>query len=508
MNEVDQLKKIISEQAKLIKEQSLIIDQLTVENKLLRQKTDFLLKRYFGGSKSEKINFDQLELFKNSSFLGFEQKPVDNISKNKNKQSKKKVRKQQKLPDNLPEKQNIIIPEEVKKDPDSFRCIGEECSTILDISPSQIIKVTTIRKKFVRKNNPYSPPIIADLPAKLIEKSFASPSLLTYIIISKYLYHLPLYRLEKKFKDQHAITLSRKTMSDWVAVTADWLKMIYLAMKEEVKKGKYLQIDETPVKYMTPYGSKKGFFWVYITPSGNRIFEWHTGRSHTCLDGMLSDYHGVIHSDDYGAYDCYIKKHNNIILLLCWAHARRRFHEALESYPDEAKWFLKQIQNLYLIEKRLRLNNVSPKLKEIIRQNESSMILKRIKKAFILKLPKHTRKTDLLRKAISYALNGWGKLTEYINHGVAEIDNNLVENAIRPVALGKKNWLFIGHPEAGEKSAIIYSILESCKAHGINSSKYLQDVLTRLPSMKNHEAADYTPAKWATRKKNSSKKVA
>jgi len=498
--------KTIAELETIIINQAKIIDSLTLENKLLHQKVNAILKKYFGCNKSEKLNFDQLELFNSLEISHKKGDSNKNESLNKNissqKTDKKKVeRKIRALPNNLPKKENIIIPDEVKENPDAYRYIGEEISVELDINPQQLFKRVTIRKKYVKIDSPYSPPIIGALPLKLIEKSYASAGLLTHIIISKYLLHLPLYRIEKRFKEQYQVELSRKTMSNWLAITSNWLKPIYLAMKDEVKSHGYMQIDETPITYLSEFGAKKGYFWVFTNPSGNRVFEWHTGRAHTCLNDMLINYIGLVHCDAYSAYECYSKKNKNIKLLLCWAHARRKFYDAINECPEEASWFLKQIQHLYYIEKYLRKNHSSPKIRTVVRQANAIMILNRIKKALDLKLLKHTRKSSLMHKAIVYSLSHWKMLFEYVNHGNAEIDNNLVENAIRPTAIGKKNWLFIGHPEAGEKSAIIYSFLETCRAHNINANEYILDVLSKLPTMRSSEFVNYTPLKWLERKK-------
>jgi transposase len=512
MNTIEELKEIISKQQSIIDSQAKIIESLRTENTLLHQKVNYLVKKYFGGNKSEKLDLNQIELFEVVDFsepsgsTNYKNTALKNNFSDKN--LKKKDRKIiRSLPDNIPEKEEILIPEEVEKEPDAYRFIGEERTVELDIQQQQLFKRVIVRKKYVRKDSPYEPPIIEPLPPRLIEKSIASPGLLTHIILLKYLYHLPLYRIEKMFKEQYGVELTRKVMSHWLALTSNWLKLIYHAMKEEIKKHGYLQIDETPVKYLSELGSRKGFFWVYTYPKGNRIYEWHTGRAHTCLKEMLKDFKGIVHSDGFRVYDKYFTDYGGIILLLCWAHARRKFYEAIEESPGEANWFLIQIQNLYRIETRLNENHSPPKIREIIRQSESAMILNRIKKALDLKLLKHTRNTSLMHVAITYAHSRWEKLVEYIYHGIAEIDNNGVERAIRPTAIGKKNWLFIGHPEAGEKSAILYSIIETCRAYKINPGEYLKDVLSKLPTMKNTEVHNYTPSKWLERK-NSVLKVA
>ena len=177
---------------------------------------------------------------------------------------------------------------------------------------------------------------------------------------------------------------------------------------------------------------------------------------------------------------------------------RRKFHEALEPSPKTAGWILRQIQHLYRVEARLREEKAGPKLRELVRAHESKPIVARLKRAFVrLKSSGRHLPQSLLGIAIDYALGQWQTLDVYLDDGRVEIDNNLVENAIRPTALGKKNWLFIGDANAGERGAIIYTIIESCRRRGIDPFAYLKDVLTRLPKMSNHQIPEVTPAAWA-----------
>ena len=193
-----------------------------------------------------------------------------------------------------------------------------------------------------------------------------------------------------------------------------------------------------------------------------------------------------------------IGRGQTIELAGCWAHVRRKFHEALESSPRLAGWFLRQIQHLYRIEARLREHQAGPRLRAAVRASQSRPIVKRIERALIkLKASKRHLPQSLLGIAIDYALGQWRTLDVYLGDGRVEIDNNLVENAIRPTAIGKKNWLFIGEADAGQRSAIIYTVIESCRRRGLDPYAYLRDVLTRLPNMTNHQIPEVIPAAWA-----------
>jgi transposase len=268
--------------------------------------------------------------------------------------------------------------------------------------------------------------------------------------------------------------------------------------------GSYLQIDETVIRYLDreePGRSCQGYFWVYSRPGGDVIFDWQATRSHLAPLEFLKSFSGKIQTDGYGGYDTLVnarakeRVHSDLLHFACWAHARREFIEA-KDHDRRALWILKQIALLYEVEKRLRQAKAGPKLRQAVRAAQSKMVLARLHKALQL-LAKKALPSGSVGKAISYAINRWDDLCRYTDHGEVDIDNNGIENAIRPTAIGKKNFLFIGHPGAGGRSAMIYSILGSCRRHGVNPAKYLLDVLKRLPDLKAKDIASLTPAAWA-----------
>ena len=296
-------------------------------------------------------------------------------------------------------------------------------------------------------------------------------------------------------------------MGRWVEVVADWLKPIYQHMRDEMFAGDYVQADETPVKFLQPGSGKaqQGYLWTYKVPRGDTLFDWHDGRSHRCLESMVpTTFRGVIQCDGYGAYRTFARKRSDDIELAgCWAHARRKFYDALEAGDSEQRvaWVLRQLQHLYRIEGELRESRAGPRQRQAKRSATSRMILHRLWKAlYRFKISRRHLPKSLMGRAIDYALNHQTELSVFIDNGKVEIDNNLVENAIRPTAIGKKNWLFIGAKEAGWRSAVIYSIIESCRSRGINPHAYLKDVLTRLPTMTNWEISGITPKAWAQAK--------
>jgi transposase len=475
------------------------------------QKLQHVLKRYFG-KKTEAVDPRQLELL----LGGLESQPAPEaepaIRGTRPASPRRRTVRKPRIPEDLPTEQIVIEPEEVTADPQAYQYIGEEITQELDLIPPKYFRRLFIRRKYVCKAARNLPPIIAALPPRLIPGGYASIGLIADIILKKYFEHLPLYRQEQTLKLRYGIKLSRKTMCDWVDQAAWWLKPVYEQVGRDLREGGYLQIDETPVRYCRAEGrgSGQGYFWVYHRPGAGVLYEWHTGRGTDCLDAMLDGFGGTVQTDGYSAYESYVKKRRRqiaegadkppILSAACWAHARRRFNEALAESPGQAGWVMRQIQHLYRIEAELREAGAGPALREAVRCSQSMMVLGRIGKALRLKLPAH-RPTSQMGKAIGYTLSLWDPLQVYLSDGRIEIDNNLVENAVRPTAIGKKNFLFIGHPEAGERSAILYTLLENCKREGINPHEYLHDVLHRRLTTPLDKIGQLTPANWAAARK-------
>lgn len=469
------------------------------ENALLRQKVELLLKRIFGSS-SEQMDRDQLELFLQEPSatlpLPFPSEPPSSVVKKSSPRERGP-----RLPENLPVVEEVIDPEPVKAAPQDWRCIGQEVSEQLDYEPARFFRRRLIRRRFVRRHAPELPPLIAPLPNRLLERGIAAPGLLAQVIVSKYCDHLPLYRQEQIYARRHGVELPRQTLARWMGLAADWLRPVYEEIRTGVMAGGYIQVDETPIEYLEPGNgqTRQGYLWVCAAPGGDVVFDWQTSRAAGCLENIVPvNFTGVIQCDGYNAYPAFAGSRAGIKLAGCWAHARRKFFEALEQSPRTAGWFMRQIQHLYVIEARLRQQQASPKARQIVRAQESRPTVERIHRALVrLKLARRHLPQSLMGRAIDYSLGLWPTLQEYLLDGRLEIDNNLVENAIRPTALGKKNWLFIGEAEAGDRGAILYTIIECCRRRGIDPYSYLRDVLSRLPDMTNWQIPQITPAACA-----------
>jgi transposase len=469
------------------------------ENLLLRQKIDLLVRRVFGAS-SEHLDPAQLELL-----LSLPERPaLETAAQPRQECSVVRSRPERvtRLPDNLPVVEEVIDPEPVKAAPQCWRCIGQEVSEQLDYEPARFLRRRVIRRKYVHRIELDVAPVIASLPERLQERGLAAPGLLAHVLVSKYCDHLPLYRQEQIFSRRHGVHLPRQTLARWVELAARWLKPVYETIRTGVLAGGYVQVDETPIEYLEPgHGqTRQGYLWTGSRPGGDVFFRWETSRAAACLDNIIPmNFTGTLQCDGYSAYRAFARERDGAVELAgCWAHVRRKFYEALEQSPRTSGWILRQIQHLYRVEAGLREQRAGPHLRLTVRAHQSRPLVERIGRA-LRRLKSNGRylPQSLLGIAIDYALGQWHTLGVYLEDGRVEIDNNLVENAIRPTAIGKKNWLFVGEADAGERSAILYTVIESCRRRDVDPYAYLRDVLTRLPKMTNWQIHEVTPEAWA-----------
>ena len=473
------------------------------ENELLRQKIDLLVRRVFGSS-SERLDRAQLELLLQ---LSDGSKPAnEELDASKPEatpvSSRKNGARKERLPEDLPVVEEVIDPEPVKQKPQEWRCIGQEVSEQLDYEPARFLRRRTIRRKYVSRKDIDAVPVIAPLPERLLDRSLPAPGLLAHILVGKYCDHLPLYRQEQIFRQRHRVHLPRQTLARWVELASEWLKPIYEQIRTGVLAGGYVQMDETPIEYLEPGNgqTRQGYFWTAHRPGGEGFYQWETSRAASCLENIIpANFNGKVQCDGYSGYRAFANARKGAVELAgCWAHVRRKFYEALEQSPRVAGWLVRQIQHLYRMEEQLREHRAGPQLRQAMRASQSQPIVQRIQRAVIrLKSSGRYLPHSLLGQAMDYTLNQWPTLEVYLQDGRVELDNNLVENAIRPTAVGKKNWLFIGGAQAGQRSAIIYTVVESCRRRGLDPLSYLRDVLSRLPRMTNHQIPEVLPAAWA-----------
>jgi len=475
---------------------------LLVENAFLRQKIDALAKRYFG-KKTEKLTPDQLQLLLSGLVEISEENEEEKEEPPARAPRKRSKPTRMQVPDDLPVKEELLVPEQVQAQPQLWKEIGRETLEQLDYQPGMFFKRRFIRPKYVRRDQKQQPPIVVPAPRQLIDRGLAAPGLLTQLLISKFCDHLPFYRQEQIFKSRYGVWIARQQMVRWTDQCVSWLEGIHRVMKREMSRSSYLQVDETPVTYLDRNargGSAKGYLWTYLQPGDQVVYDWHPSRANSCLQHVLGKgFSGKLQCDGYAAYQRYALDHPGTELFGCWAHMRRKFVEAKEQHPRLVGWILKHIQQLYQWEDQLRQSRAGPTLRQTFRSSHHQMVAHRLFKAFE-KLSIKTLPKNNLGKALSYALNQRASLERVLEDGEVELDNNLVENAIRPTAIGKKNWLFMGNKESGHRSAVMYTLIQSCRIIGIEPSVYLRDVLEHIPMLTHQQLADWTPKNWAIRK--------
>lgn len=381
-----------------------------------------------------------------------------------------------KLPETLRREEIIIEP---IGDITACKKMGEEITEVLEYEPGELFV-----KKYVRIK--YSKPqsegvLIGQLPARPLEKAMAGPGLLAQIIIDKYIDHLPLYRQMQRF-ERGGLKIPYSTLTDWVSATCRLILPLYEALKSQVLQSNYLHADETPIKVLDKDKkgtTHRGYYWVYQNSIKKIVFfDYQESRGREGPQSILQNFQGYLQSDGYVVYDI-LNKQPRITVLACMAHARRMFHEALENDQQRAGYALDQIQKLYAIERICKQDNLSfDEIKEE-RQLKSLPILeslnKWMKEQYVQTTPK-----SAIGKALAYSLERWQRLSMYTKNGMLNIDNNPVENSIRPVALGRKNYLFAGSHEAAQRSAMLYSLLGTCKMHGIEPYTWLRNTLEKI----------------------------
>jgi len=468
---------------------------------VVRAQLAWLKKKLFGGGQSEKTDRAQLPLqLEELEKTAPAPAPTQTIAYERRTPQPAERKVPAEAFAHLPVQETVeIVPALVRADPARYERIGEERTFEVDVVPPKLFKREIVRPKFRDKRDRTQPPVVAPAPARPVPGGHVAAGLLAWVAVAKYADHLPLFRQEKMLRRWGA-PIARQTLCDWIGKVTEWLEPLQRCLHRDLLEGGYLQVDETPVRCNDPDhpqgGTSQGWLWALSRPGGDVAFFWRLSRRHGELPPLLKDYHGLLHSDGYEAYAAFASTHDKVVWLGCWAHARRKFHEALQEAPARAGFILHLIGQLYHWEKQWDRRRVGPDLRTALRQSHFALTLRLLKRVAQHLLGRVLPKS-LLGQACAYLLNHWTPLTAHCDHGRSKLDTNSVENAIRPSALGKKNWLFVGHPDAGDRAAVLYSLIVSCQRRGIDPFAYLKDVLARLPAMTNqHDLSVLTPAKW------------
>jgi len=489
---------ITSEQYNLLlkkfEEQSLQIKTLVERNAYLQHEYDNL-RRLIYGAKSERFmptDSSQLPLFGMPAAEKQEtEKETITFTRNKSSNSEKNQPVRLALPANLPRVEQVIEPGE---DLSQAKKIGEVISEYMEYTPGKLHVQKIVRPKYILPESERI--VIADLPSLPIPRSNVGPGLLAQIMVGKFVDHNPFHRQIQQFKRQ-GVDIAESTMNDWFSGTCRLLEPLYDRLKQRVQQTDYLMGDETPIPVLTndkPNATHKGYHWVYLAPLEKLVcFDYRQGRGREGPEEFLKDVHCALQTDGYAVYNSF-EKPGKIMLLSCMAHARRKFDQAKDGDRERAEQALKLFQALYEIEREAREQDLSYEERKTLRQNKSVERLNELeawlKENIIQVLPK-----SAIGGAIAYTLNLWPRLIRYIDDGRYEIDNNLVENSIRPVALGRKNYMFAGSHEGAKRAAMMYSFLGTCKRNNVEPFAWLKDVLTRIPDWSIQRLDELLPVK-------------
>ena len=479
-------------------------EALKAENKKLRQQNEALIRRVFGRS-SEKYDPNQLNLLE----LEESKKPeaadlADEGTQAANSRKRSKQQKLKKSMEDLPTTSETIEPSNIADAPEDWKRIGQDITEELHYQPARYSRHLIIRPRYARRDESIEESNIAQavLPPRLLAGSVLTPSLLAGVITNKYCWHLPLNRQEQLMRTA-GLVCSRSLLTFWMGIAAKKLKPLYKRLKKELFGSNYLQIDETPIAYLDPGNgsTKQGYLWAIQHPCIGVYYEWHTGRAHEKLLELMDEeqkFQGILQHDAYQPYLTYAQD-NNLLHVACMAHIRRYFEKALKDYPALAGWFMRQFARLYQIEQELRDWEATAEQRARRRQLHCRPILRLLKKAVHhLTLSTKILPQDLLGKALTYARGQLPHMDTWLEHGQVEIDNNLIENSMRPTKLGMKNWLFFGSAESGENSAILYTLVQNVRRLNRDPFAYLEWLFEKLrlePSPENLDAL--LPTAWA-----------
>ena len=445
--------------------------------RVLQHQNEMLLRLLYD-SKSEKhkatpVADNQLNMFVD---IELEEKVEEQTTQVKGyTKTKKKHIGRKSLPEHLPLEEIIIEPEE---DTTGMKKIGEQITEVLDYTPASLIRKRYIRPKYAK---PEGGVVIADMPERPLPKSIAEAGLLSYIIVNKFVDHLPFYRQIERFKREHKLPIPSSTINDWFVAVCTLLDPLYNKLKEKVLDTKYLQADESPIKVMDKDKVGKthqGYQWVYHNPLQKIIlFDYRKGRGMHGPKELLSGYAGVLQCDGYGVYDKLARK-EDLTLAGCLAHVRRKYVEAKSSDPALATIALNLFSEIYHHEKIAKQQTE----KNLDYRNNHILPLMLRLKAWIQEESIKVLPKSPIGKAMTYTINQWDKLMNIFKYDYVELDNNLIENKIRPLALGRKNYLFAGSHKGAERIAMMYSFFATCKANEINPYDWMKSTLEKIPT--------------------------
>ena len=490
----DHLRKIAERDERLAEQED--------EIKALQSQLAYLKHKLFG-PRSEKIDPQQLLLFKElQARIDALQEKVEHEELT---YQRRKGHGRRPLPDDLPA-EDVVYPPESTDCPccgKPMQQIGSEVTEELDYHPGSLFKRRHIRPKYACRECQEGV-YIAPMPPRPIDKGIAGPGLLAHLLTSKYADHIPLNRLQGVLR-RHRIDISVASLCDWVGRMAELLRPIYEGLKAELLAGRLIQSDDTPVPFQLDTLKKQtatGYLWTYLCESSLVVlYDFTASHSRAGPSSFLSGFEGTLLTDGHASYNEVVQR-GNLIHAGCWAHARRKFYDARHDDRRRCGPMLKLIQELFAVERRAKESREAPESSFgdaehlELRHTESAPLVEEIRScadAWSAEvLPR-----SAVGQAVGYMLNQWHPLTRFLDDPTLPLDNNASERAMRHVVIGRKNWTFAGSEAGGHRAAIIYSIVVTCRLHGLDPFTYLRDVIDRLP--RGDVPATLLPAVWKTR---------
>jgi len=506
-----QAEKKIAQFQKVIEEKDRLIKKLTDQLAWLRRKFwKASSEKYIPADPAQrKIDFDGLEILpEEEETIKAAASEIITYKRNKPEHAKKQPVRLP-LPEHLRREEEIIEPQGIDE---NWVRIGEEVTEQLEHKPGELYVRRIIRHKYALKKDLQlqqdlevdgilnKTVMIAPLPLLPLPRSNAGASLLAELIMGKYMYHLPFHRQISLFKLE-GLKIPASTVNDWFSGCSDLLRALYYRLKEIVLQSDYIQIDESTVPVINHEKRRavKAYLWIVRAVMKDLVFFHYDkgSRAQKVVIELLHNYKGAVQSDGYEAYSIYENK-KGVLLLGCWAHARRKFTEALKEDKAGAEYALEQIALIYGVESMADDQGLDYQQRAELRSRLAYPIMCAFEKWIVNYMPKVLPK-GRMSQALTYTYSLFHRLSRYHLDGRYRIDNNLVENTIRPLALGRKNYMFCGNHDAAENAAIMYSLLGCCAALDVNPREWLTDVMTKIPYYNNDyslDLADLLPHNW------------
>lgn len=480
----------MSEDAIFYAEQNLRLLEIIAKQK---DELDFL-KRHIFGKKSERfitvpgqLSLDGFGVQLPEPVVTFSSPVIPEI-----KEKQKPVRKP------LDESSYEVIVEDIHPEGDlqQMKFIGIEESTHKVVVDAKIVLKKIKRYKY--QNRETGEIIIADMPYRPFAKSAVSASIISEVVVQKFVDGQPIYRQMEAWK-RLGVDFSYSSLSDMQRMGYDLIKPLFEAFQTELMSTHFLQVDESPIKVLSSEkkgATHKGFYYVVLDPIQNRVlYNYRPHKNHKITSELLKDFRGVLQSDGYEGYDHFAKNQSGVTHIYCMAHARRYFKEAEKNDAERAHYFLKEVQKLYDIERVLKEKKITGNEKVLYRKEHALPILNNLKIWIEAQLPHVTQKSSI-GQAILYSRARWDGLSEYCNYDFAEIDNNPVERSIRPMVIGRKNYLFAATNESAQRAACYYTFFITCRLHGVNPKAWIEDVFEKIEHLKPSQYHTLFPQNW------------